>query len=312
VSKPDNDILLEQNVMKALLYFNIFNYPLKAKEVFSFLHTNGVSELDVANTLIALVEKKAVYNSVDLYSVQNEGSIFSRRIKGNLEASKILPFAERRAKFIGKFPFVRSVMASGSLSKDYMDEQSDLDFFIITAPGRLWISRMLLVIYKRLFLKNSHKQFCVNYFIDSDHLEIEERNLFTATELATVVPFYGKKYYSLLHTRNEGWLRCQFPNFRPKQISSTNEESDGFVKICLESMFNLFGAGFIDRLFMKATERRWKKIYASYQNEDFKVAFKTKKYASKNHPRNFQKKVIELYQKQLSAFQINYEPLPYE
>jgi hypothetical protein len=312
VYKPDNDILLEQNVMKTLLYFNIFNYPLKAREVFSFLHTNSVSETDVTNALNTLVKKNKLYSADDLYSVQNKHAVFIRRINGNREASRILPIAEKRARFIGKFPFVRSVMASGSLSKDYMDEHSDLDFFIITAPDRLWISRMLLVLYKRLCLKNSHKQFCVNYFIDSDHLEIEEKNLFTATELATVVPLYGKKYYSQLQETNESWLRQQFPNFRAKRVSDTKEEKNGLVKNLLESVFNLFGAGYLDRLFMRATERRWKRKYGGYRKEDFDIAFKTRKYASKNHPRNFQKKVIELYQQQLSAFQINSDLLRHE
>ncbi len=91
-----------------------------------------------------------------------------------------------------------------------MDERSDLDFFIITAPNRLWIARTLLVLYKRVFLANSHKHFCVNYFIDEKHLEIEEKNLFTATELATVIPLYGSKQYENLQGVNS-WLARILP-----------------------------------------------------------------------------------------------------
>src|SRR5690606_3777846 len=104
--------------------------------------------------------------------------------RGNLMANKFSDIARKKAKLISQFPFVRGVMASGSLSKGYADEKSDIDFFIITIPNRLWIARTLLVLYKRIFLLNSHKFFCVNYFVDEKHLGIEEKNLFTATELA--------------------------------------------------------------------------------------------------------------------------------
>ncbi len=129
-----------------------------------------------------------------------------------------------RPKLISRFPFVRAVLASGSLSKGYMDEKSDIDFFIITAPHRLWIARTLLVLYKRLFLGGSHKHFCVNYFVDEDHLEIEEKNLFTATELATVLPLYGAEQYKSLIKTN-GWVRDFFPNYiarSTENVSSVN------------------------------------------------------------------------------------------
>jgi hypothetical protein len=307
VGKIENDITLKQRVVETLLYFNIFNYPLKSSEVFNFLHTNGIIEQDVKRTLDSLTEENIIHRSNEFYSIQSDESIFLKRIQGNIEAKKNLPIALKRANFIGKFPFVRSVMASGSLSKEYMDEHSDLDFFIVTAPGRLWISRMLLVTYKRVFLRNSHKHFCVNYFIDSDHLEIEEKNLFTATELATVLPLYGCQYYPILLEKNERWLKEQFPNFKPRVISKSNEQKNVF-KTVIETLFNIFGGSLLDKIFMNITQRRWKKMYSpNYKDEDFRVAFKSRKYASKNHPRNFQKKVMESYHMQLISFRSKFD-----
>ena len=86
-----------------------------------------------------------------------------------------------------------------------MDEHSDLDFFIITKPNRLWIARMLLALYQKIVLLNSHKYFCVNYFVDEHHLAIEEKNLYTATELSTLIPLYGKEYYPQLMMANH-WI----------------------------------------------------------------------------------------------------------
>jgi hypothetical protein len=294
---------LHQFVVKTILYYDIFDYPLKASEVFRFLGTNGVSEIDVRHTLEAMVAQQNLYQFGEFYSVRSSGANILRRIKGNREAEKWITLAREKARFISKFPFVRAVMASGSLSKDYMDETSDLDFFIVTVPGRLWICRMLLILYKRLFLKNSHKFFCVNYFVDTTHLEIEEKNLFTATELATVIPLYGAMHYHELQKANQQWLATFFPNYKPRHIDEGPALQPSRLQSFLETVINFFGGSLWDKWCMKLTFNYWKKQYEKkYAADDFKIAFKTKHYASKNHPRNFQKKVMERYAQKLQEF----------
>jgi hypothetical protein len=300
VHEVKNHTILEENVIKTLLYYDIFQYPLKGSEVFCFLRINSVTEKDVIQCLDGLVQQKCVSKFGELYSLQPTETNIERRIKGNQEAKRYLPLAKQRALQISRFPFVRAVLASGSLSKDYMDENSDLDFFIVTAPSRLWISRTLLVIYKRLFLHNSHKQFCVNYFVDSEHLEIEEKNLFTATELATVIPLYGADYYHQLIAKNKSWLTEYFPNFKPRDAVAVPVHQKVFLKKVTEGVINLLVGKSLNLFFMWLTQRRWKQLYASHYNvNDFKIAFKTKEYVSKNHPRHFQKKVMDHYREQL-------------
>src|SRR4029453_8923510 len=96
---------------------------------------------------------------------------------------------------IASFPYVRCVCISGSLSKKYFDDTTDIDFFVITKPGRLWVCRTFLILFKKLFLLNSKKYFCINYFIDSDNLEIPDQNIFTATELTTLIPMHDYELY---------------------------------------------------------------------------------------------------------------------
>lgn len=284
------------------MYYDIFNYPLKSKEVFHFLRTNSITEDDVRETLDALASDTVVYRFDNLYSLHPNDANIKRRVKGNIEADRCLDVAHKQAKLIAQFPFVRGVLASGSLSKGYMDEKSDIDFFIITAPRRLWIARTLLVMYKRLFLKGSHKHFCVNYFVDEDHLEIEEKNLFTATELATVLPLYGAEQYTRLIETN-GWLKNVFPNFVSKPIEHVlGSTTKGFKKVA-EALINNFFAVYIESFFRSLTLKRWKKLYErDYSKKDFDIAFKSKTYASKNHPQDFQRKVMEIYAEKMKLF----------
>jgi hypothetical protein len=298
-STQNNHADLKHQVIRTLMYYDIFNYPLKAKEVYRFLQSNHVEEATIQKELNSLCQEKIIFRFDDLYSLQNDEHLAIRRKRGNAEAKKYLPLAKQKAKLIASFPFVRAVMASGSLSKGYMDDQSDLDFFIVTEPGRLWIARILLVMYKRIFLFNSHKYFCVNYFVDTQHLEIEEKNLFTATELATVIPLYGAEHYKRLFDSNQ-WIKNIFPNHKARSIDEVPVENRSALKNGLEGVLNFTFPDLLNKFFMQITLRRWKKLYQKdYPNADFQVAFKTKDYASKTHPKNYQRKVMDVYEEKL-------------
>jgi hypothetical protein len=293
---------LSKSILKTLLYFDVFQYPLTATEVFKHLTTNHVILDDVTRALAQLSDQSIIYPIADFYSIQNNLALGSRRVQGNQKALVSLPMARKKAMFISKFPFVRAVMASGSLSKDYMDEHSDLDFFVITKPNRLWIARMLLTLYKKIFLFNSHKYFCVNYYVDEEHLEIEEKNIFTATELATLIPLYGKEHYSQLMKAND-WIKKYLPNHAARPIGQVPAYEPSWFNKILEAIINWGGGNRIERIFMNLLAKRWKKRYqAAYSKPDFEVAFKTKEYVSKGHPNNHQRKVLDLYQQKLDDF----------
>jgi hypothetical protein len=308
VSETQTLTAVEEKIILTLIYYDIFNYPLKAAEVFRFLGTNHVTEEVIEKELVNLRKRGLVFQFGHFFSIQNNEHNALKRMRGNDLAEKLQPIAQRQARLIARFPFVRGVMASGSFSKGYMDQKSDLDFFIITEPRRLWIARTLLVFYKRLFLFNSHKYFCVNYFVDSEHLMIEEKNLFTATELATLIPLSGASLYLRLQQAN-AWIKHMFPNYGPRPVNGVEESARGWFKGLFEKLINLVAPTQLERFFQYITLRRWLKRYGNNLSAaDFHIAFKTKDYVSKNHPNHYQKKIERLYADKVSAFQARLEP----
>ena len=302
VTKTAEHTDLTKSILKAMLYFDIFKYPLTATEIFQHLTTNHVTQENVETELNNLCNQSIIYPVLNFYSIHNDNALASRRVMGNQMAAHSLSLAQKKALHISKFPFVRAVMASGSLSKGYMDESSDLDFFVITQPGRLWIARFLLVLYKKIFLFNSHKYFCINYFVDESHLDIEEKNLFTATELATLIPLYGKEYYSLLISANR-WMNMYLPNHTPRSTENVSAYHPGWLKRTTEKLINLAWANKIESACMQLLSSRWKQRYQPiYSKADFEIAFKTKKYVSKGHPNNHQRKVLDMYHQKLEEF----------
>jgi hypothetical protein len=293
---------LEKDIMKTMLYFDIFRYPLKADEVFHFLQRNSVAPETVAKSLDELADRKVLFRYDQLFSLSNSGQDAVRRLRGNQLADDIMPFATKQASLIASFPFVRAVMGSGSFSKNYMDEKSDLDFFIVTSANSVWLVKTMLAVYKRVFLGNSHKYFCTNYFLDEHHLEIDEKNLFTATELATLVPLYNGAMYRKLIEANQ-WLREFFPNFTPRNFDQRTTRRR--ARKTFELMLWPF-KGIMEIVLKWLNVSRLKFIYEkSYSPDDFRVAFKATKHASKIHPRNFQRVIMNRYHEKLNDHQLH-------
>lgn len=284
--------VLEKNIIKTLVYYDIFSYPLTAQEIFQNLRINHTSEVEVKKLLGNLVSKKLLFQKGNYYLLKNDNSYIMRREKGNKLAQKRMKTARRMSWLISKFPFIRATLLSGSLSKGFMEADSDIDFFVITHPNRLWFSRSALMIFKKIFLLNSKKIFCINYFVDSENLEIKEKNIFTATELITLIPTFGPSVYNELYNKNL-WIREFYPNFPKRVTDKALPEKMGIVKFLLEKILGTKLGDMLDDYFMKMFEKHNRKKYKKYDSADYKIAFKSNKKESKHHPKFFQKKVLE-------------------
>jgi len=274
--------------LKTILYFSIFRYPLKLEEIHDYTNYSELSK--TSEELQLLIDDKILTKIDEFYVYGNDLESVTKRLKGNMQAKPILVKARQKAHFIAKFPFVEAVGVSGSLSKGYYDNESDIDFFVITKPNKLWICRTLLMLYKKIFLLNSRKYFCVNYFISSNQLEIEEQNRFTATELKTLIPMQGKALFDTFY-KNNLWINGYFSKFHP-DLSHVAETQKPFITKALELLFNTQIGVFIDQLFKTITLKKWRSKFHFMDEVDFKIALKSTKNVSKHHPSNFQKKVI--------------------
>lgn len=288
--------------LKTILYFSIFRYPLTLEEIHSY--TNNVSVNETINELETLISDDIV-SKIDTFYVYNKDfDSVTKRLKGNIQAQKVLSIAKKRAKYIAKFPFVMAVGVSGSLSKGYYDDKSDIDFFVITKPNKLWICRTILILYKKIFLLNSRKYFCVNYFITSNQLEIVEKNRFTATELKTLIPMEGKDIFSTFYANNL-WVKNYFSKFETNLDTISNTKKP-FISKSIEFIFNTGLGEITDNLFKKITIRKWKSKFIFLSIEDFNIALKSTQNISKHHPSNFQKKVILALNSKIEEVETNF------
>src|SRR3989338_6397082 len=288
---------LKKQVLERLLYSEVFQHPLTTQEISASIHSESVKTHDLLSGLVA---SGLIFEQDGFYGVFDPENKVERRQKEIERARKLHEKALKTGRFIQRFPFVKGVGISGSLSKGILHQDGDFDFFIITQHNRLWIARTLLILYKKLFLFNSKKFFCVNYFIDDKKLEIEEKNLFTATEIHSLIPVVGD-VLTEFHMANQ-WVYSYFPG-KPFSSVILSEEN----KPWLSSLISLTLKGrlgeWADKRCMNITFRRWKKKFSYFQTEKFELTLKTRRYISKHHPSDFQTKVLSRHHELIREYQ---------
>lgn len=287
-------------VLNTLQYFNIFRHPLFFEEIHRFCGLSICKKV-LKELIDEMVADGTIFLIDGCYLLEKNAALLHKRKIGATRAQLLMQHAQQSASVISRFPFVKNVSISGSLSKGYANEKSDIDLFIITQKNRLWICRSLLHLYKKMtFLKGKEHSYCMNYFIDESKLCLEEQNIFTATELATLIPMYNTEVHRELIMANKGWAIKFLPNipwstdmvFTDDNTHFLRRLAEGVINLCLPKMLNLF--------LMNITDSWWRLKWRlkKYPMQDYDLAMKTRWYVSKNHPLNYQKKIMHKVQQE--------------
>ena len=291
----------KKGVIETLTYFDIFQYPLTLEEIIRFLPCK-VDELFLQECMIELQKEKVIFHSQGFYSIQNNPLLGHRRKQGNKLAEKLSAKASKIGRFLYQFPFVRAVGISGSLSKNYADENADIDFFIITKGNRLWIARTLMHLFKKFtFLTGTQHYYCMNYYIDEEALLLEEKNIYTAMEIKTLLPVSGKQTIEQFFGTNS-WTADFLPVCHYRRQEKKDPPVSGLKKITEWILKGKIGDR-LENYFFRLTRHRWKKKTekGKLNNKGLVMNIISGKHFARSNPGSFQEKVLALYDQKLAG-----------
>jgi hypothetical protein len=292
-------------VLATLVYYHLFRFPLTLDEVHRLSGQSGGPE--VTQAALDWLEAHGVAGHENGHVFLGDASQVEERKVASSRAEAAESRIASRARLIGRFPFVRGVGLSGSASKGVMRPGDDLDFFVVTAPGRLWVCRTLLMMFKKIFLLNSHRFFCVNYLVSEDGMELPDRNVFTAMEIAWLRPLWGSGWYERFLRAND-WTGQFLPNWTPVAAPGTTPAM-GWIKRGLERL----GSGALgDRadewLRLRILERNRRRYEKRFAPGEFDIAFRSERHASKHHPGHHQGRVSKRYEAALETWRAKLPP----
>lgn len=202
---------LSTAVLETLLYADLFDQPLRPAALHRYLHGCAIDRpsLDV-HLEDGLTSSVPVVRIDGYYLIRGREGVLENARAGEARFERIWPLAVRYGLAASRMPFVRMVAVTGGLAVRNAAENGDIDYLVATEPGRVWTSRLFVILLVRLAALRGIT-LCPNYFLALDALALLDRSIFTAHELAQMIPLTGKEIYGRMRAEN-AWADALLPN----------------------------------------------------------------------------------------------------
>ncbi|MDP4001309.1 MAG: hypothetical protein Q8P83_03650 [bacterium] len=224
VVKSDPNPQVERAILAVLVFFSLYDVGLEKRRIFELLYRASASEEQVVESLANLVSKELIINQDELYSL--EPLNFSKSQTSKYEIAKRWKRVDKYFWLLSILPFVENLSVINSLVIGNADTESDIDFFVVTRPGKLYFTRSLIIVLFRMLgvyktRKKIRDQFCFGFYVSSDRMSLEkvlikpDDPLF-AFWFASFAPLFGRRIYEEFVSENN-WIKSYFPNFVSEQ-----------------------------------------------------------------------------------------------
>lgn len=204
---------IEAAILQTILYADVFNFPLTIAEIHHFfIHHEPISEAEIRRTLATSTRLQGCLHITNEYIARTgrEDLIALRQTRCAV-SRELWPLAIAYGRWLARLPFVRMVALTGALAMhNARHHRDDLDYLLVTRPGRVWLARAFSILLVRL-ARLRGVEVCPNYVLAETHLEQQRRDIFIAHEVAQMVPLYGRAVYERMRERNT-WVIGYLPN----------------------------------------------------------------------------------------------------
>lgn len=228
----------------SVYYHNIFEFPLSDFELIKWTAGN------IDNIIKKDIE--IIYKNGAYFLDGSEALIYKKKLRQRISEKKMF-IARAAANRLASIPWIKLVGLTGSLAMNNSTHTSDIDFLIITTHKRLWTTRILAFallrlsgyVIRRSGDQNEKDKLCLNMWMDENDLVWRNRrNLYTAHEIAQVVPLINKnKTYENFMSKNR-WIKKYWPN--SVKIKNRNISAQSINGFALGTLFSL-----VERVFYR-------------------------------------------------------------
>lgn len=216
---------MKRAILKTLIYADIFDYPLKVNEIHKWLIGRKAA--------LRQVEKALKVSREYYFLPKREGLVAKRKLYEKNSVSYMLK-AKIIAQILRVIPWVKLVGVSGGLALSNASKKDDIDFFIITAKKRLWLSRFF-ILGLLSFLRQRRKKgdrgvkiagkVCVNILLEEDKLEQKNKDIYVAHEVLQMRPLWERDGIYAKYLQSNKWAFKFLPNW----IGGVNKKAKASV-----------------------------------------------------------------------------------
>lgn len=221
---------LEAAILSTLAYFDVFEYPLTAVEAWKWCYVQRPEASDqrsaaslgqVFDTLDRLRREGRVGSRHGFWFLPRRDALVETRMVRSTIAEAKFERAKRLVRILRFFPFVRTICVCNSLAYGNARRESDIDFFILTAPRRTWSARFFTTAFLKLLRLRptrgkTRDRFCLSFFVatDAPSLDVFKRDSedpYLVFWVSQLVPMYDEAAFEAFW-RTNAWIRERLPN----------------------------------------------------------------------------------------------------
>ena len=221
---------LERAILKALVHYDLLDYPLTLVEIHKWLYEpqSAYSLRQVRDAMTAGNLREILAVKHGFYFFSGREALVAKRLTHYALAEKKFRIALKAARWLRWLHLVEFIAVCNKTGYNNAGPESDIDFFIIVNAKRLWFGRLLVTALTTLLGIRRHDEkyidrICLSFYAGGNHLDLADIRLqpedpHLAYWLATFAPVYdggtGRNFFAA-----NGWLTEILPNYYPPQTS---------------------------------------------------------------------------------------------
>jgi len=293
---------MKKTILQTLVYADIFDYPLTAREIYKFLITPKPLRFSVLKKKLKEItcEDELIKTKGEYFFLKGREKIVLIRQKRKLWSQKKFKIAKKVGRWLRLIPWIKMVGISGALAMENADKNDDIDFLIVTTKKRLWLTRALTVFLTEILGcrrrpkdKQVADKICLNMFLDEDYLAVpkNEQDLFSAHEVVQLKLLWERNNCYQNFLRANLWVKNYLANSLDiKKLRYEDIKGEKKKNLLISQFLNFLELIAYKIQFAYMNSRRTKEIV-----EPQRVRF---------HPQDCRKWILKKYKEKLKDYSI--------
>ena len=205
-------------VWLVVAYSAIFEFPLTEEEVYRriwrFVGETIPTEFEINDALKKLRMMGVINLKRRWWHLVNQPQAPANRAQWTKNSQRKVREAEPIIAFLNKLPWVVGVAITGSVAVNSAKKDDDVDFMIVTEPNRLWLTRLLTLLFaikhgrRRSFAREEPNSWCLNLWLTTRALAVpaDRHTLYTAYEVCQADWVVNKHHTAQQFLINNLWV----------------------------------------------------------------------------------------------------------
>lgn len=222
---------IARGTLAAIVYADTQDFPLSAEEAWRWwqarstdrsAESSAPSRAGVMAALEQLQTAGQVGQTAGFWYLAGRAELVAVRLERWAFSQRKWRRARRAAGALARLPFVRLVAVCNTLALSNAKPESDIDMLVVTTPGRLWLTRLLVTIALavRGLWRHGTKiadRVCLSFFVSEAALDfrpllLQPRDPYFAHWVDQLVPLFDRgSVLERLRAAN-AWVREYLPN----------------------------------------------------------------------------------------------------